>query len=277
MSVTASVCEPWATLDDLFDCTECASMQLLVSQGGPVPDSKALENLLIASNIVNRLSAFQFGLCDDKVRPCCADDLCGQFEELYSPMMYGGWYKVMSASGSSCTAMVCGRSLPQIEFGVFPLDSILEVKIDGAVLAPESYRIDNWRYLVRTDGNLWPATQNLLKDDTEVGTWSVSYRYGVAPPPEGVRAVSELACQLTLACAPPELARHCRLPDYVTSVTRQGITFNLASLEEKIRFRVINLPAVDNFVTYVNPNRALRPPIVISPTYNRQVHRRVGT
>ncbi len=277
MSLSPSVCEPWATLDDLFDCTDCSSLLLLESQGGPVADSVALNNLLIASNILNRLTAFQFGLCEETVRPCCPDDLCGVTVPIDRGNREAHWYHVVSSTQPGCVAYVCGTALPQLDFSVYPLDSITSVMVDGVALDSANYRIDEYKYLVRIDGQGWPTAQDLLKADTETGTWAVTYKYGMAPPPEGVKAVAELACHLTLACAPADLASRCKLPDYVTTVTRQGITFDLMSVEEMLRGKFVGLPFVDRFVSYVNPEGLSRPPIVISPTYNRSPHRRVGT
>lgn len=272
------MCEPWATIDDIFECTSCAELALLESQAGPVPDSVALENLIIASNIVNRLSALQFGICEETVRPCCNNDLCGVTLPLYNEAAHANrWYHAVSSQQDNCVAVVCNTDIPELDLGVFPLDSIVSITVDGSPLDPSAYRIDDDRYLVRVDGFRWPSTQNLLLADTEEDTWSVTYRHGIAPPPEGVRAVADLACQLTLACAPPELAAKCKLPDYVVSVSRQGVTFNLPSLEERLRHRFINIASVDNFISYVNPNGLHRAPVVMSPTYNRRGrHRRVG-
>ena len=44
---------------------------------------------------------------------------------------------------------------------------------------------DLQQYLVRLNGEMWPACQRLDLDDSQPGTWSVEYTYGVDPPPLG--------------------------------------------------------------------------------------------
>lgn len=291
MTFSASVCEPWAALSDMIVCTDCGDLDLLESQGGPVPDSDALNNLIKASNLLNRLTAFQFGVCEETVRPCCDFDICpgayprvsrmADYDHPYYPHRIDGeWYNVSNPE-RECFVQVCGPTmLPQIDLGQsvtpYPLDSIVQVLVDGEELPLSSVRIDDNRWVVRTDGSNWPTSQNLLLPDTEPGTWSITFRYGVAPPPEAVAAAAELACQLTLACAPPEYASHCQLPDSVTRVTRQGVSFDFGSIEDQIKYRRLNLMAVDRFISNVNPYGNIGMPLVISPTYGRSKHRRVG-
>lgn len=116
--------------------------------------------------------------------------------------------------------------LPGIRLPFPPIVSITEVLIDGELVPPAEYRIDGDR-LVRlrdTDGTQhgWPTSQDLTLETTEPRTWSVTYVHGCDPPEGGVRACIELAEQLVKAWTPSDGS--CRLPQRVTSISRQGVS-----------------------------------------------------
>ena len=104
--------------------------------------------------------------------------------------------------------------------------AIASVTIDGEVVPTEEYRLDQGRWLVRLAGSDgknpgWPCRQRLDLPSTEEGTFEIVYTFGVDPPPEGKLAAKTLACQLALACD-PGTAGKCKLPERVTTLTRQG-------------------------------------------------------
>jgi hypothetical protein len=103
--------------------------------------------------------------------------------------------------------------------------AITEVIVDGVVLPETAYRVDNWKWLVRIDGEEWPVCQNLVDDVTEVGTWEVSYLKGFPVPAGGQLALGTLVCQLSKGIC----GGKCDLPMKASSVSRQGVsmTFDL--------------------------------------------------
>lgn len=114
----------------------------------------------------------------------------------------------------------------------FPVVSITEVLVDGAVMSPTSYRLDNDRELVTVRPTasaalpLFPVCQRMDLPTTQPNTWQVTYQYGIAPPPAGVSAAAALGCELALACQPDGSAeaKACRLPKRVQTVVRQNVT-----------------------------------------------------
>ena len=111
----------------------------------------------------------------------------------------------------------------------YPVVSIDEVKIDGAVVPSAQYRVDDWRklvYLPPASGGVggWPCSQRLDRPDTDEGTFSVEYKWGAAPPAEGTTCAAILACQLAIACQPDPAKNGCRLPQRITNITRQGVS-----------------------------------------------------
>src|SRR5690606_26300487 len=90
----------------------------------------------------------------------------------------------------------------------------------GEILDSSKYRLDEHRYLVRTDGEAWPRCNDLRKSDQHVGTWSVTATFGTVVPPSGQFAVGELALEIAKACA----GQDCKLsPANVQQITRQGV------------------------------------------------------
>lgn len=100
-----------------------------------------------------------------------------------------------------------------------------------------------------------------LWDDIEV-----SYRYGSIPPTAGRMAARALAKQFTLAW---EGSEECSLPDRVTSVNRQGISYTILDQQDFIADLRTGVYEVDLFLKTTNPDRALRRARVFSPDTRR--------
>jgi hypothetical protein len=159
--------------------------------------------------------------------------------------------------------------------------------IDGVAVDPETYRLDERRFLSRVPDPLepdvhlrWPACQAMGLPDTEEGTFSVTYRYGQDPPPLGIHAAAQLGCELYKACA----GETCALPTGTTRINRQGITI------ERLAFTSwgfisrnqrgvapgwrTGLPLVDAFLNTYNRPGLLRRPVLWAP--GRAYARTVG-
>ena len=141
-----SVCTPWATTDDI--CTApCSDYDFDVAL--------LTDTIDIASDVLFELSGRQFpGICTTLVYPCSQSRPSDPFPDRDS----------RTASLSLTPACPCGipdrcgcGGLSQVELGVVPVTAINEVRVDGAILPATSYRIDDYRYLVRTDDESWPC------------------------------------------------------------------------------------------------------------------------
>lgn len=175
----------------------------------------------------------------------------------------------------------CGF-VSRIPLAGYPIREIVEVKIDGAAMPPTydsgapRYRLDQWRYLTRmADPDhpqitaAWPSCQNLTLDDTEAGTFSVKYTYGVDPPSVGISAAKQLGCQFALALS----GKPCQLPAGVSKVTKQGSTIDRGVLAQwgrdpKTGAWATGLVLVDAFLNTYNPQGLRRRPAIISPDVN---------
>lgn len=253
---SAGPCTAWTTSEDAAACCDAAN----VGTNTALMDAA----VVAASDLLYAASGRAFpGECSGTFRPCSQSLGCGV--QVLSRGHVVGW------SGRYWNGYHCGCApLQAIELAGYPVREILEVKIDGAVVAPTGYRLDGWRYLVRTRAapddpvEAWPACQALDLEDDEVGTFSVRYSYGAAVPLEGSNAANELACEIYLGCSTDE----CSLPKGTIQVTRQGLTVDLAGFRAWGRREGVwqtGLPLVDLFLNAHNPTGRTVQPLFMSP------------
>jgi hypothetical protein len=225
------------------------------------------------------LTGMRFGTCEITLRPCARSCDDGRFYDDFGPPWEGGrsypqpaligglWFNLTCGScagGCSCST-VSEVLLPA------PVHTIVEVLIDGTPMASGAYRVDNNRLLVRTDGGVWPRCNDLSKEDTEEGTWSVTATYGEALPDGASLAVGQLACEIAKAAAGGD----CKLPAGLQQLVRQGVTISYPDVGELFRQGRTGLYLVDLFVSTWNPYGLRQRSRVYS--VDRPTVRRAGT
>jgi hypothetical protein len=193
----------------------------------------------------------RFGVCPRTVRPCgktCSNQgIYGYYwsEGTWMPYILNGeWRNFMCGCG--CCQPACQVWLPG------PVASITSVTLDGSVVDPSTYRVDNGQWLVRTHDasvdDCWPVCQD-YNLDTGTNTFFVEYMQGYAVPSILQRAAGELACEWVKSC----LGLPCRLPQRVTSVARQGVSITMVSVEELLRHGLTGVQTVDQVIRNFNP------------------------
>lgn len=268
-SPCTGVCTPWAGAGDVPPSMDTSGI-----------DSATLTSALeFASDVLFRLSGRQYsGSCAATIRPSAKTVTVDGGRPIRSGVGYWpwgsgvGWYGgPWQGAGSAFGWCLCNRSdrtgcytVPEMPLGAYPVTAVTEVLIDGAVLDPSAYRVDENRWLVRTDGGEWPCCQRVELPPTEPGTWQVSMNYGLLPDRSGVIAAAVLGYELALAWTPPR-ADECRLPRRVTSITRQGISAVVLDPLAYIDKGRTGLEEVDLFLHAVNPTGASRPATVWRP------------
>jgi hypothetical protein len=242
-------CTAWTTSSDALAC--CG-----VDVG---TDFSALDDHVVAaSEVLFALSGRLFaGLCSKTVRPCRTNCGCG-IQVLSRGHVIAPWHWLGNSWG--CDDDPCGCApLSRVLLSGYPVREVTQVKIDGDVVDPDTYRLDNHRWLVRvrdpadpTTVLSWPSCQALDLPDTEDGTFSVTYTYGQNPPAVGVQAANALACQLYQACLGG--AGDCEIPANAVRVTRQGVTIDKSATiawfygKSDVSGWATGIPAVDVFL-----------------------------
>lgn len=246
----------WIDARDVFDGTRCSSVED-DDRNYALADRSAL----IASYILWALSGRQFpGVFVDTIRPCRSE----QVSDIYRFRHERGWWSASRPWGScGCgTHDSCGcGGLSQLTMPGKAVLGIFEVKLDGEVLDPSEYRVDDNKRLVRLGNERWPCCQDLGLADTEPDTFSVSYAFGRVPPEAGLQAARELACELYKGA----LTGDCALPKRVTSVSRQGMSMVVLDPFNFFDKGRTGLYMVDLFLAAVNPGKSQRPVVVRSP------------
>lgn len=263
-------CSAWISGADVACCCGVD----IDTVGPALFDTVALE----ASMVLYEISGRQFpGQCEQTVRPCrqpcgCWGQTSGIGPWFWPTAAWGfapGWWYNESGGRLGCGPM------SRVKLAGYPVTEILEVKIDGVVLPAldgngnPNYRLDEWQWLTRMDDpgppvvpRRWPACQNMSLDDTEAGTFAISYSFGVDPPQIGKDAAAELACELYRACSS---GRACVVPTNAIKIQRQGVQIErdllIAFLDPKKPSGLIHL---DMFTAAYNSQRMIRRPALHS-------------
>lgn len=221
----------------------------------------------IATDLLWRRTAGRYGLCPELIRPCrrsCTPDRHGT-DSLFDPTRgaLGTWFSFGCgcASPDCGCAPLCSLRLPG------PVNSVVEVRIDGDVIPADQYTVNRragYADLVRVGGltgACWPTCQDLEKPPTEPGTFSVLYLRGKAVPAAGMRALGSLASEIYKQCVG---ASGCRLPERVQTVTREGVTYDMFDPGEWLDNGLTGLRDVDTWLRSVNPHGHYQPSAVFS-------------
>lgn len=208
----------------------------------------------VASDMLWNWTNRVYGVCEVVVRPCgatCAESLTGWSTFWgrgpgYKPWFPGGgavvagpgrwhpvlvsgrWFNITCGCIGACS---CEPSGPTVLSLPGPIQSVTEVRIDGVALDPAAYRVDRKRWLIRTDGDVWPRCQNMLADPvTDADTFEVTYEKGIPVPIGGQVAAGRLACELAASACP---GAECALPERMQSLSRQGISIAFQDLSQE--------------------------------------------
>lgn len=122
-----------------------------------------------------------------------------------------------------------------------PVGSVEEVRVNGAVLPPESYQIEDGNKLVRTDGKPWPSTHG----------WDFIVKYTNGHPVDimGRHVAGILASEWLKAIRGD---RRCRLPSGVTNIARAGVTMEVKA--DMFADGLTGINEVDHYVRLWNPH-----------------------
>lgn len=225
-----------------------------------------------ATTVLWAATGKQFGTCPQTVRPCgryCGTNNMGLWwnDGLFGPylpyILNGQWRNCWCGCGDGAGCCSCEPS--QQVYLPGPVTGVTSVIQDGFLVDPSAYRVDDAKWLVRTDGGAWPECQNfnvdaglgLFNDNTLV----VTYSRGEAPPAALLDAAATLACEFAKACA----NQACRLPGRLSTVARQGVQLTFQNIDFLIENQFTGIPEVDQIIRAYNPYGLARPMRIYSP------------
>lgn len=197
-------CESYTTWEEIAGC-------------GTAPDLDAdMQDLVVevASETAWGLLGERFtGACERTVMPCWRGR-CSTW------LGYSGGYIGLGyvPSSEGCGSCSCA-SVARLDLGALPVWGVSSVVIDGVELDNTdgvAYRVEDWRYLVRMDGDSWPRCQ---------GTWEVTLTYGSPIPARARRIASLIGLEFAKQCN----GDVCGLDAQTASYDREGLHVQLAA------------------------------------------------
>lgn len=133
-----------------------------------------------------------------------------------------------------------------------PVTEVVAVRnVNGGIVSPDSYYLVDHSTLQFSEGAL------IVPADIEV-----TYSYGANPPTLGKMAARRVAIEFVKLW---EGDSDCALPQRVTSVTRQGVTYTVLDSQDFLEEMRLGIYEVDLFLKTANPNRAQKRSKVFSP------------
>lgn len=224
--------------------------------GGNPPESASLEDVrraeLLATAALRYLTLGRVGGEPITVMPCARTCCSPKFREsMFFPIllengMYGNCW---CSDGCNCA------NAPSVTLEG-PVGNIVEVRVQGAVLPPSAYRVEDGTRLVRLDGHGWPACAG--------DQFTVTYLNGYEVDELGEYVGGIMANEFLMALTDE---RKCRLPAETTSIARQGM--NLTFETGLFPGGMTNIREVDIYVKQWNPNGLTIKPRVWSPDMPR--------
>jgi hypothetical protein len=234
-------------------------------------DSVKERSKALATNTLRRLTGYRVGGCPITVRPCkldCSNAWAYNYPwsgfSWFQPWINGAgqWVNACRCKGTCSCTELCDVELPG------PVGEVYEVKVDGEVIDEANYRMFGTRLTwINPDEDCpWPTCQNLALDDTEEGTFSVTYLNGFKVDGLGAYAAGVLTWEYAQACTNGQ----CRFPASVTAITRSGVSYEITPGAFPDGFTGIR--EVDAYIALWNPQGIQRSTTVWTPDMPRIHH-----
>lgn len=232
-----------------------------VTNWDDLPEAAQTVGYHLSTLMLWALTGRRFGQCEIVVQPCMERRRWPLYETFPVPSYGGGgaggyggffpyildgsWFNGGCGGGCRCRAR-CEVALD----GPTNTASIVEVTVNGVVVDPAAYQIQNGYLLVRTDGQCWPGCIDYSKQDP--AAFTVTYLRGEELPAGLQIAAGILAGEFAMSCAGDD---NCRLPARLTSLTRQGVSVQVATINSYLDLGMTEIPEVDAIVVALNPYR----------------------
>lgn len=241
-------CEPWCTWSQVVAAVAPADVSSL---------SEEQRELVLdfATAILYGETGQRYpGLCRRTFSICDCGSFCCVPGYPYGNPAAADWQGWSGWSGwRGCGWRHCTGSADHVDLGDlrYPVIAARDVTVAGAVVPRASWRIDDWRYLIRTDGTAWPCCPDL----TDPTAFKASLLYGRMPFQGGDQAAAALAGELAKFLTGGD----CALPEGVTDIIRAGITYHITQAQQLLESGLSGVPATDRWLAAEKFSR-IRPP-----------------
>jgi hypothetical protein len=144
----------------------------------------------------------------------------------------------------TCAPDICSCDpYPSVDLGGrYPVWGAWDVTERGVVLDPTAYTVRGRRWLLRTDGQPWNAGVAWRASDPD---WlRVTWAYGRQPPTSGRLAAARFALEIARRCK----GLDCGLPQRITNVNREGLTYTVLDTMSILAEGRTGLDLVDTWI-----------------------------
>lgn len=178
----------------------------------------------------------------------------GPSDRTNSPVLFGGdVYNIPSGDYDEYSELVADGMSPdsRVRLRGRPVTKIHAIRNKtGAILDPSSYYLVDHSTLHIKAGTAWTPCNV-----------EITYSYGLPVPTAGKMAARKLAIEFARLWAGDDM---CELPQRVTSVSRQGVSYTILDNQEFIDELRTGLYEIDLFLKVTNPDNARRKSKVFS-------------
>ena len=221
-----------------------------------------LEAAQVASNLLWAMSGRKYTgetIVTERYTCTLRNNRLGPSTKTTSPILFGGdVYNIPSGDYDEYSELTSDGMSPdsRIRLRGRPVTRIISMRNRlGQILDPSSYYLVDHSTIHVKAGTPWTPC------NTEI-----TYAYGVPVPTAGKMAARKLAIEFARLWAGDEM---CELPQRVTSVSRQGVSYTILDNQEFIDELRTGLYEIDLFLKTVNPDNARRKSKVFSPDQPR--------
>jgi hypothetical protein len=182
----------------------------------------------------------------------------GSSAKQFFPHMIGGSVFNLPAEDWNDSAYQSdgSSSLSRIRLRGKPVQEVHLVRsgYDGSIIPADAYYLAEHSTLIANKGTPWTP-----------GNLEVTYTFGQQPPTAGRHAARVFAIELIKAWEGDD----CALPDRVTSVSRQGVSYTILDNQDFLENFRTGIYVIDLFLKTANPAKALAPSKIFSPDIPR--------
>lgn len=178
-------------------------------------------------------------------------------KNFFPHMMGGNIFNVPSEDWNDSAYQSDGTSsLSRIRLRGKPVQEVHLVRsmYSGQIINPDAYYLAEHSEIRAYKGVPWPP-----------GNLEVTYTFGAKVPTSGRMAAKLFAIELIKFWEGDD----CALPDRVTSVSRQGVSYTILDNQDFLESMRTGIYAIDLFIKTANPVKALMPSKVFNPDVTR--------